>query len=108
MPQCPSMHELLSQAVAAAFAAGQAILRLYADAGKLKLCLIAEGSADLYPRLAPTSEWDTAAGQAVVEVAGGIMADYGTGNRLRYSKPSLLYPFFVACRQVGAEFFNHG
>ena len=65
----------------------------------LKLCLIAEGSADVYPRLAPTSEWDTAAGQAVVEAAGGTVTDYATGSRLRYNKADLLNPFFVACRQ---------
>ena len=41
----------------------------------LKLCLIAEGQADLYPRLAPTSEWDTAAAHAVVIAAGGEVVD---------------------------------
>ena len=65
----------------------------------LKLCLVAEGSAEVYPRLAPTSEWDTAAGQAVVEAAGGTVANYETGKPLRYNKPSLLNPFFVACRR---------
>jgi len=60
----------------------------------LKLCLVAEGEADLYPRLALTSEWDTAAAQAVVEAAGGkvIDADF---NILRYnSKENILNPFF--------------
>jgi 3'(2'), 5'-bisphosphate nucleotidase len=60
----------------------------------LKLCLVAEGEADLYPRLAPTSEWDTAAAQAVVEAAGGavITAD---GERLLYNqRPDLLNPDF--------------
>ncbi len=60
----------------------------------LKLCLIAEGEADLYPRLALTSEWDTAAAQAVVEAAGGkvIDADF---NILRYNtKENILNPFF--------------
>ena len=41
----------------------------------LKLCLVAEGLADVYPRLGPTSEWDTAAAQAVVEAAGGRVTD---------------------------------
>ncbi|MCO1332743.1 3'(2'),5'-bisphosphate nucleotidase CysQ [Microbulbifer sp. OS29] len=60
----------------------------------LKLCLVAEGAADLYPRLAPTCEWDTAAAQAVVEAAGGIVVDEDF-NLLRYnSKESLLNPFF--------------
>ncbi len=60
----------------------------------LKLCLVAEGKADLYPRLAPTSEWDTAAAQAVVEAAGGRVVDMSL-MPLRYnSKDSLLNPFF--------------
>lgn len=62
----------------------------------LKSCLVAEGEADLYPRLGPTSEWDTAAAQAVVEAAGGHVTD--TGMRpLRYNQQeSLLNPdFFV-------------
>jgi 3'(2'), 5'-bisphosphate nucleotidase len=60
----------------------------------LKLCLIAEGEADLYPRLAPTSEWDTAAAQAVVEAAGGKVVDVAL-NELRYNtKDNILNPFF--------------
>ncbi len=60
----------------------------------LKLCLVAEGKADLYPRLGPTSEWDTAAAQCVVEVAGGRVTDLD--NRpLRYNKESILNPSFV-------------
>jgi len=61
----------------------------------LKLCLVAEGVADIYPRLGPTSEWDTAAAQAVVESAGGLVTD--TQFRpLRYNtKDSLLNPHFL-------------
>jgi len=60
----------------------------------LKLCLVAEGRADLYPRLAPTSEWDTAAAQAVVEAAGGRVVDAAL-NTLRYNtKEDILNPFF--------------
>ncbi|MFS1525869.1 3'(2'),5'-bisphosphate nucleotidase CysQ [Microbulbifer sp. 2304DJ12-6] len=60
----------------------------------LKLCLVAEGAADLYPRLAPTCEWDTAAAQAVVEAAGGVVVD-DQFRLLRYNrKDSLLNPFF--------------
>ncbi len=61
----------------------------------LKLCLVAEGSADIYPRLGPTSEWDTAAAQAVVEAAGGRVTD--TAMRpLRYNtKETLLNPHFL-------------
>jgi 3'(2'), 5'-bisphosphate nucleotidase len=60
----------------------------------LKLCLVAEGKADLYPRLAPTSEWDTAAAQAIVEAAGGAVVDTSL-NALRYNtKENILNPFF--------------
>jgi len=62
----------------------------------LKFCLIAEGRADFYPRLAPTSEWDTAAAQAVLEAAGGAVVDLDF-NPLRYNrKESLLNPYFLA------------
>ncbi|MGK2914235.1 MAG: 3'(2'),5'-bisphosphate nucleotidase CysQ [Porticoccaceae bacterium] len=60
----------------------------------LKLCLVAEGRADLYPRLAPTAEWDTAAAQAVVEAAGGVVVDHRLVP-LRYNtKADLLNPNF--------------
>ena len=60
----------------------------------LKLCVVAEGKADLYPRLGPTMEWDTAAGQAVVESAGGKVVDMA-GQPLRYNKENLLNKYFV-------------
>ena len=61
----------------------------------LKLCLVAEGAADIYPRLGPTSEWDTAAAQAVVEAAGGRVTDTQL-QPLRYNtKESLLNPHFL-------------
>jgi len=60
----------------------------------LKICLVAEGVADVYPRLGLTSEWDTAAAHCVVEQAGGSLTDLEM-NRLRYNtKDSLLNPFF--------------
>ncbi len=60
----------------------------------LKLCLVAEGAADIYPRLGPTSEWDTAAAQAVVEGSGGRVTDLEMRS-LRYNtKESLLNPHF--------------
>lgn len=61
----------------------------------LKICLVAEGSADIYPRLGPTSEWDTAAAQCVLEVAGGRLTDL-QGRSLFYNKESLLNPWFLA------------
>ena len=60
----------------------------------VKLCMIADGSADIYPRLAPTSEWDTAAAQAIVEGAGGTVKDLN-GQRLIYQKENILNPFFI-------------
>ena len=63
----------------------------------LKFCLVAEGSADIYPRLGPTSEWDTAASQAVVEAAGGSVVGLD-GQPLRYNtRPEGLNPHFLAC-----------
>ena len=62
----------------------------------LKFCLVAEGSADFYPRLGPTSEWDTAAAQAVLEVAGGAVTTLD-GTPLRYNqRDTLLNPHFIA------------
>lgn len=61
----------------------------------LKFCRIAESTADVYPRLAPTCEWDTAAAQAVVEGAGGHVYDIH-GVPLRYGKPDVLNPHFIA------------
>ena len=65
----------------------------------LKLCVLAEGRADLYPRLGPTMEWDIAAGQAVVEAAGGQVRTLD-GHPLRYNKPDLRNPHFVAAAPV--------
>jgi len=69
----------------------------------LKLCLVAEGKADIYPRLGPTSEWDTAAAQAVVEAAGGLVTDLEM-NPLRYNtKDKLLNPFFLVFGDKGRD-----
>ena len=56
--------------------------------------MVAEGKADLYPRFAPTSEWDKAAAQAVVEGAGGTVQDT-QGERLIYQKDHILNPHFI-------------
>lgn len=61
----------------------------------LKFCRVAEGRADVYPRLGPTCEWDTAAAQAVLEAAGGCVLGLD-GAALRYGKSQLLNPHFVA------------
>ncbi|MEK7678880.1 MAG: inositol monophosphatase family protein, partial [Deltaproteobacteria bacterium] len=60
----------------------------------LKLCLVAEGAAHLYPRFGPTMEWDTAAAQCVVEEAGGTVTAL-KGQRLCYNKKELKNPFFM-------------
>ncbi len=62
----------------------------------LKLCLVAEGSADIYPRLGPTSEWDTAAAHCVLETAGGSVIRLD-GSTLIYNKENILNPWFLAC-----------
>ncbi|MEH6446169.1 MAG: 3'(2'),5'-bisphosphate nucleotidase CysQ [Oceanospirillaceae bacterium] len=67
----------------------------------LKFCLIAEGSADVYPRLAPTSEWDSAAAQAIVEAAGGCVLEYPKLSVLRYNRRNtLLNPNFIVCAET--------
>ena len=65
----------------------------------LKLCLVAEGKADFYPRFGPTMEWDTAAGQAIVEQAKGTVIDTQTNEPLSYNKNNLLNPFFIVSGQ---------
>jgi 3'(2'), 5'-bisphosphate nucleotidase len=65
----------------------------------LKLCLVAEGKADVYPRLGPTMEWDTAAGQAVVEQSGGNVLNADTHAPLTYNKENLLNPWFIVNRK---------
>jgi 3'(2'), 5'-bisphosphate nucleotidase len=67
----------------------------------LKFCLIAEGQADLYPRFGPTNEWDTAAGQGVLEAAGGEIVTTD-GRPLTYGKPGFGNPHFIA-RSKGAR-----
>jgi 3'(2'), 5'-bisphosphate nucleotidase len=61
----------------------------------LKICLVAEGSADLYPRLGPTMEWDTAAAHAVARAAGRKVLRYGTEEELTYNKPDLHNEWFL-------------
>ena len=61
----------------------------------LKLCLVAEGSAQVYPRFAPTMEWDTAAGQAIVKYAGFSVVDVFKQQPVIYNKQELLNPWFI-------------
>ena len=76
---------------------------LVAVGSSLKFCLVAEGSADVYPRLGPTCEWDTAAGQCVLEQAGGHVIDLD-GRPLAYNaRPELLNPHFLAYADEGVD-----
>lgn len=68
----------------------------------LKLCLVAEGAAHLYPRLGPTMEWDTAAAHAVVTCAGGRVCDW-TGAELIYNKPDLHNPEFLVIAEQNTK-----
>lgn len=70
-------------------------IEIISAGSSLKFCLVAEGTADIYPRFGPTMEWDTAAGQAIVEQAGGTVLMHGTDQPLRYNKENLLNPWFI-------------
>lgn len=61
----------------------------------LKLCMVAEGNADCYPRFAPTMEWDTAAGQAICSFAGKTVMDYTTKKEMLYNRENLLNNWFL-------------
>jgi 3'(2'), 5'-bisphosphate nucleotidase len=61
----------------------------------LKICMVAEGNADVYPRLAPTMEWDTAAGHAIVKFTGKKIVQYENNKPLVYNKENLLNPWFI-------------
>ncbi|SEH93281.1 3'(2'),5'-bisphosphate nucleotidase [Pseudomonas asplenii] len=87
----PEQEQLLS-----GLSASLGDLELANIGSSLKFCLLAEGAADFYPRLAPTSQWDTAAAQGVLEGAGGEVLEL-SGERFRYpARESLLNPFFLA------------
>ncbi len=78
-----------------AFLGGRRVAALTNAGSSLKLCLVAAGEADLYPRLGRTMEWDIAAGHAVLAAAGGRVLTLA-GEPLRYGKPGLDNPHFVA------------
>lgn len=73
-------------------------LKLVARGSSLKLCMVAEGSADLYPRLGSTMEWDIAAGHAIAKYAGCQVTNMETGHEMIYNKEELLNPWFVVKR----------
>ena len=69
--------------------------RIVSKGSSLKFCLVAEGEAEIYPRFAPTMEWDTAAGQAICEAVGVKVIDVTTNEPLKYNKQNLLNPHFL-------------
>ena len=71
-------------------------LELVQRGSSLKLCMVASGEADLYPRFGPTMEWDTAAAHAILRAVGKALVDPMTGEELRYNKESLRNPSFLA------------
>jgi 3'(2'), 5'-bisphosphate nucleotidase len=71
----------------------------------LKACVVAQGDADVYPRLAPSSEWDTCASHCVLNEAGGRLIDC-TGAALRYNKASVLNPWFLAIADSNVDWLG--
>ncbi|WP_276390816.1 3'(2'),5'-bisphosphate nucleotidase CysQ [Eudoraea chungangensis] len=70
-------------------------VEIVSKGSSLKFCLVAEGKADVYPRFAPTMEWDTAAGQAICEAVGLQVISKETDKPLKYNKENLLNPYFI-------------
>ena len=73
----------------------------------LKVCLVADGSVHLYPRLGPTMEWDTGAAHAILKASGGEAIIHGTNEPLRYNKENLLNPEFIASGSNVISTINH-
>ena len=70
-------------------------VELISSGSSIKICLVAEGKADVYPRFAPTMEWDTAAGHAIAHAAGMEIYQAGKEEPLQYNKEDLLNPWFI-------------
>ncbi|WP_221800264.1 3'(2'),5'-bisphosphate nucleotidase CysQ [Oceanobacter mangrovi] len=85
----------------AAFGEKLGNVNLVSMGSSLKLCMVADGQAHLYPRLAPTCEWDTAAAQAVVEHAGGQVLTPALESLQYGKKEDLLNPYFIVCKAAG-------
>jgi 3'(2'), 5'-bisphosphate nucleotidase len=76
------------------------VIECVSKGSSLKLCMVAEGSADIYPRLAPTMEWDTAAADAIVREAGKMTYEHQKNTLLTYNKENLLNPWFVVTKGI--------
>ncbi|MBI6118289.1 3'(2'),5'-bisphosphate nucleotidase CysQ [Salegentibacter maritimus] len=70
-------------------------VEIVSKGSSLKFCLVAEGKADVYPRFAPTMEWDTAAGQAICNAAGLLVIDRQTAKPMKYNRENLLNNYFL-------------
>ncbi len=70
-------------------------VEIVSSGSSIKLCMVADGSADVYPRFAPTMEWDTAAAHGVCRFAGCRVIDAGTKKELKYNKQNMLNPWFL-------------
>ncbi len=73
-------------------------VEIVSKGSSLKFCLVAEGNADVYPRFAPTMEWDTAAGQAICNAVGISVISEETKQPLLYNKQNLLNPWFLVIK----------
>ncbi|MBR9844587.1 MAG: 3'(2'),5'-bisphosphate nucleotidase CysQ [Algicola sp.] len=73
-------------------------VEIVSKGSSLKFCLVAEGRADIYPRFAPTMEWDTAAGQAICNAVGVEVISKETNQSLLYNKENLLNPWFIVSK----------
>ena len=73
-------------------------VEIVSKGSSLKFCLVAEGNADVYPRYAPTMEWDTAAGQAICNAVGFDVISKETNKQLLYNKENLLNPWFLVSK----------
>ncbi|MEZ5197526.1 MAG: 3'(2'),5'-bisphosphate nucleotidase CysQ [Bacteroidales bacterium] len=70
-------------------------IEVLSKGSSLKICMVAEGEADEYPRFAPTMEWDIAAGHAIVKYSGGSLINYDTQKEMTYNRETMLNPWFL-------------
>lgn len=73
-------------------------IEIVSTGSSIKMCLVAEGVADEYPRFGPTMEWDTAAGQAILQEANAVLIDFETKQPMKYNRENLLNNWFIAKR----------
>ena len=75
-------------------------VKIMKKGSSLKICMVAEGKADDYPRFAPTMEWDTAAGHAIANMAGCKIFKFQSAEEIKYNKKSLLNPWFLVTKEI--------